>query len=55
MISFLTCDAKAILRLIIELSYQDKDKIAKQTFEVDNATDKQFIKKRKKMVLKLNG
>lgn len=38
MISFLTCNAKAILRLIIELSYQEKDKIAKQTFEVDNAT-----------------
>ena len=38
MISFLTCNAKATLRLIIELSYQEKDKIAKQTFEVDNAT-----------------
>ena len=29
MVSFLTCNAKAVLRLILEVSYQKKDKIAK--------------------------
>ena len=38
MISFLTCNAKAILRLVIEVSYQRSDKIAKQTFEVGSDT-----------------
>lgn len=38
MISFLTCNAKAVLRLVIEVSYQRSDKIAKQTFEVDSDT-----------------
>lgn len=40
MISFLTCNAKAVLKLILEVSYQDKDKIRTQTFEV--ATDKVY-------------
>jgi hypothetical protein len=38
MISFLTCNAKAVLRLVIEVSYQRSDKIAKQTFEVGSDT-----------------
>ena len=38
MISFLTCNAKAVLRLVIEVSYQRNDKIAKQTFEVGSDT-----------------
>ena len=38
MISFLTCNAKAVLHLVIEVSYQRSDKIAKQTFEVDSDT-----------------
>lgn len=40
MISFLTCNAKAVLKLILEVSYQDKDRICTQTFEV--ATDKVY-------------
>lgn len=38
MISFLTCNAKAVLHLVIEVSYQRSDKIAKQTFEVGSDT-----------------
>lgn len=40
MISFLTCNAKAVLKLILEVSYQDKDRICTQAFEV--ATDKVY-------------
>jgi hypothetical protein len=36
MVSFLTCNAKAVLRLILEVSYQKKDKIATQTFYVSS-------------------
>lgn len=36
MISFLTCNAKAVLNLVLEVSYQEKDKIATQTFYVSS-------------------
>ena len=38
MVSFLTCTAKAVLKLILEISYQAKDKIVNQVIEV--GTDK---------------
>lgn len=36
MVSFLTCNAKAVLRLILEVSYQKKDKIAKCVYEISS-------------------
>lgn len=36
MISFLTCNAKAILKLVLEISYQKKNAIGKQIIEVDS-------------------
>lgn len=38
MISFLTCNAKAVLRLILEINYQEKNRIINKSFEVDNKT-----------------
>ena len=38
MISFLTCNAKAVLKLILEISYQEKNRIVNKSFEVDNKT-----------------
>lgn len=35
MINFLTCEAKAVLRLILNISYQDKKDIAHKVIEVD--------------------
>lgn len=35
MINFLTCDAKAILKLILDISYQDKKNITHKIIEVD--------------------
>ena len=36
MINFLKCDAKAIIKLILDLSYQERNKIAHKVIEVDN-------------------
>lgn len=36
MVSFLTCNAKAVLRLVLEVSYQKKDKIAKCVYEISS-------------------
>ena len=38
MINFLKCDAKAIIKLILELSYQDKNNIRHEVIEVDTNT-----------------
>lgn len=35
-ISFLSCNAKAVLKLVLEVSYQRKDRIAKQVLQVDS-------------------
>lgn len=40
MISFLTCEAKCVVKLVLDLSYQEKNKIVKNTFEV--STDKVY-------------
>lgn len=36
MISFLTCEAKCILKLVLNISYQEKDKVCNQIFEVSS-------------------
>ena len=38
MINFLKCDAKAIIKLILELSYQDKNNIRHEIIEVETDT-----------------
>lgn len=38
MISFLTCDARLTLRPILNISYQEKDKINSKRIEVDDST-----------------
>ncbi len=38
MISFLTCNANAVLKLILNISYQEKDKIKSKSIEVDTDT-----------------
>jgi hypothetical protein len=35
MINFLKCEAKAVIRLVLELSYQEKNRIAHKVIEVD--------------------
>lgn len=35
MINFLTCEAKAVLKLILNISYQDKKNISHKVIEVD--------------------
>ena len=35
-ISFLSCNAKAVLKLVLEVSYQRKNAIAKQVLQVDS-------------------
>lgn len=42
MINFLKCDAKAIIKLILDLSYQERNKIAHKIIEVDNNTVYRF-------------
>ena len=42
MINFLKCDAKAIIKLILDLSYQERNKIAHKVIEVDNNTVYRF-------------
>lgn len=42
MINFLKCDAKAIIKLILELSYQERNRIAHEVIEVDNNTVYRF-------------
>lgn len=42
MINFLKCDAKAIIKLILNLSYQERNKIAHKVIEVDNNTVYRF-------------
>ena len=42
MINFLKCDAKAIIKLILDLSYQERNKIAHKVIEVDNNTVYKF-------------
>ena len=42
MINFLKCDAKAIIKLILDLSYQESNKIAHKVIEVDNNTVYRF-------------
>ena len=42
MINFLKCDAKAIIKLILDLSYQERNKIAHEVIEVDNNTVYRF-------------
>lgn len=36
MISFLTCEAKAVLTLRLTVSYQEKDRIVKKAFEISS-------------------
>lgn len=38
LINFLKCEAKAIIKLVLELSYQDKSKITHKVVEVDTDT-----------------
>lgn len=38
MINFLTCEAKAVIKLVLELSYQEKNKIAHKVIEVDTSS-----------------
>lgn len=42
MINFLKCDAKAIIKLILDLSYQERNKISHKVIEVDNNTVYRF-------------
>lgn len=42
MINFLKCDAKAIIKLILDLSYQERNRIAHKVIEVDNNTVYRF-------------
>lgn len=42
MINFLKCDAKAIIKLILDLSYQERNKIAHKVIEIDNNTVYRF-------------
>lgn len=42
MINFLKCDAKAIIKLVLDLSYQERNKIAHKVIEVDNNTVYRF-------------
>lgn len=42
MINFLKCDAKAIIKLILDLSYQERNRIAHEVIEVDNNTVYRF-------------
>ena len=42
MINFLKCDAKAIIKLILDLSHQERNKIAHKVIEVDNNTVYRF-------------
>ena len=42
MINFLKCDATAIIKLILDLSYQERNKIAHKVIEVDNNTVYRF-------------
>lgn len=42
MINFLKCDAKAIIKLILDLSYQERNKITHKVIEVDNNTVYRF-------------
>lgn len=42
MINFLKCDAKAIIKLILDLSYQERNKIVHKVIEVDNNTVYRF-------------
>lgn len=42
MINFLKCDAKAIIKLVLDLSYQERNRIAHEVIEVDNNTVYRF-------------
>ena len=42
MINFLKCDAKAIIKLVLDLSYQERNRIAHKVIEVDNNTVYRF-------------
>ena len=42
MINFLKCDAKAIIKLVLDLSYQERNRIAHEVIEVDNDTVYRF-------------
>lgn len=42
MINFLKCDAKAIIKLVLDLSYQERNRIAHEVIEVDSDTVYRF-------------
>lgn len=42
MINFLKCDAKAIIKLVLDLSYQERNRIAHEVIEVDTNTVYRF-------------